>query len=193
MYIIKNLTKSFSLLKYAFLIILLLLVLVLVSSTFTLLTNIQNLFVTIISVTCLILGVTGIIKMYKSFPSPLKVKHWIAIISSSIIIAGFIMLSVFYVTIFCKPAGLLATHVNTYNINNFTFYTYQTSLMGTTSTHVRYSNKHEWVSHSIDHMFLFCSADSVSIQQKDTGFLIISPKQKFIFLPKYKKVIDISN
>ncbi len=185
--------NHFSLLKQVLLIIILLLSMLFVCSTFTLLTNIQNLLVTIISVTCMLLGVIGIIKMYKSFPSPLKVKHWIAIIISSIIIPGLILFSMFYVKISCTPAGFFATHVNTYKLNNFTFYTYQTGLLGTTSTNVRYSAKGEWVSHSIDNMFLPCSADSVSIQQKDTCFLIIAQKQKFIFLPKSKKVINISN
>jgi len=185
--------KHFALLKYAFLIIILLLAMCLVCSSFTLLTNIQNLLVTVISVACVLLGVIGIIKMYRSFPSPLKVKHWIAVISSGIIIAGLILFSRFYIMISCNPAGFFATHVNTYELNNFTFYTYQTSMAGTTSTDVRYSEKGEWVSHSIDNMFLRCSADSVSIQQKDTGFLITAQKQKFIFLPKSKKLIDISD
>ncbi len=184
--------KRFPFLKYAFFILVLLSTMFFVSSIFTLLTNIQNTIVTIISITCVLVGVVGIIKLYKSFSSPLKAKHWIAIISSSIIITGFILFSVFYVVTFYTPAGFFSTHVNTYKINNFTFYTYQTSLMGTTSTQVRYSNNHEWVSHSIDNMFLPCSADSVSIQQKDTGFLIIAQNYKFMFLPKSKKVIDIS-
>ncbi|MGZ5511678.1 MAG: hypothetical protein ACXWFC_14580 [Nitrososphaeraceae archaeon] len=185
--------NQLSFFKYIFLIIVLLSAMLFISNTFTLLTNIQNFFVTIISVTCVLLGVIVIVKMYNSFISPLKPKYWIAIISSGIIITGLILFSVIYVIAFCTPEGFFATHVNTYKLKNFTFYTYETSFAGTTSTSVRYSAKRELISHSVENMFLPCSADSVSIQQKDTSFLIIAQKQKFLFLPKSKKVIDISN
>ena len=159
-----------------------------VNSTYALLPNIQKLLLIVIPVVCIFLGVMEIRRIYKSYFSPLKLKNWIAIISFSIILGLLIFFGYALSSFSSKAEGMFTIYMYAYKFNNITFYTYETGLMGT-RTHVRYSEKSEWISHSIDNMSFSCNADSVHIEQKDTTFLMSSPVQKYIFLPKSKKVI----
>ncbi len=54
------------------------------------------------------------------------------------------------------------------------------------------SEKGEWVSHSIDKIPFRCYADSVRIEQKDTGFLIFAENQKLpVLYPKNRTTVPM--
>ena len=180
--------KFFVKYKYPILILILLLAMYLINSTYALLPNIQKLLLIVIPVICIFLGVMEIRRIYKSYSLPLKLKNWIAIISFGIIIGLLIFFGYALSSFSSKADGIFTTYMHNYKFNNITFYTYETNFIGT-YTHVWYREKKEWISHSIDNMSFSCSADSVHIEQKDTSFLMSSPKQKYIFFPKSKKVI----
>lgn len=180
--------KFFSKYKYSFLIVILLLAMYFISSTVALLPNIQKLLFIVIPAICILLGILEIRRIYKSYSVPLKVKNWIAIIGFSILIGVLIFFGAAFSSISSKAEGMFTSYIHSYKFNDITFYTYETGLMGI-YTHFRYSEKSEWISHSIDNMSFSCRADSVHIEQKDTSFLMSSPVQKYIFLPKSKKLI----
>lgn len=182
--------KFFPLIKYPFLIVILLLSMFYLSSSFALIPVIQKLLFIVVPIICVAAGILGMRIIYKACPLPLKLKHWIAMISFSIIMGTLILFGFYISSISSKTEGLFTSYENTFRFKNITFYTYETGLFGPI-THVRYSEKGEWVSHSIDKIPFRCYADSVRIEKKDTSFLIFAENQKFIFLPKSKKLVTV--
>ena len=180
--------KFFAKYKYSFVVVTLLLSMYFVSSTYALRPNIHKLLFIVIPVISILSGIMEIRRVYRSYSLPLKARNWILLISYSIMIGVLIFFGTALSSLSSKDEGLFTTYQHAYKFNNITFYTYETGLMGIW-THIRYSEKNELISHSIDNMTFSCRADSVHIELKDTSFLMISPIQKYIFLPKSKKLI----